>query len=85
MIDGIVPEVWGFGKDGMGVEWVADVIEPLYVEAMPVVAGGTALLEEEVLSAVTGMVESSIVGEVMGVTLSLPPEVVGIVEVLFME
>lgn len=52
---------------------------------MPVVTGGTALLEEEVLSAVTGMVESSMVGEAMGVTLSLPPEVVGIVEVLFME
>lgn len=54
---------------------------------MPAVAGGRVLLEEEALSAVTGMVESSMVGEarVMGVTLSIPPEVVGVVEIRSME
>lgn len=74
-------------RNGRSVVWVVDVIEPSWVGGMSVVTIETVLLVEELMRAVLGMVEMSMVGEAtaIGVPVSLTPEVVGLVEILSVE
>lgn len=83
----VVSKFWELERNGRTVVWATDVIEPSWVGGMSVVTSGTVLLVEELVRAVAGMVETSMVGEatVVVVTVSLTPEVVGFVEILSVE
>lgn len=82
VINGVVSKLWRLERNGRSV-----VIEPSWVGGMSVVTIETVLLVEELMRAVLGMVEMSMVGEAtaIGVPVSLTPEVVGLVEILSVE
>lgn len=64
------------------MEWVGDeTASPSWVVVMSAVTSGTVLLVGEVWRAVTGVAETSTVGEAraVGVAVSVTPEVVGVV------
>lgn len=82
VVTGVVSKFWGLEKEGMSVVWAVDMVEPSWVAGMSVVTSGTVLLAEEVTRTVTGVVETSTVGEF---TVSLTPEVLGRVEILSVE
>lgn len=87
VIDGVVSKLWGLERNGRSVVWVVDVMEPSWVGGMSVVTIGTVLLVEELMRAVLGMVEMSMVDEAtaIGVPVSLTPKVVGLVEIISVE
>lgn len=78
----VVSKFWVLEREGTSVVWAVGVREPSWVVGMSVVTSGTVLLAEEVARAVTGMVERSMVDKV---TVSVTPEVVGLVEILSVE
>lgn len=87
VINGVVFKLWGFERNGRSVVWVVDVIEFSWVGGMFVVIIGIVLFVEELMRVVFGMVEMFMVGEVtvIGVFVFFILEVVGFVEILFVE